>query len=86
MRRGRPENESEERDERKLFCIAMHGKGVKQKESMKEMRMNKEIKLEREEKQPSGIKVSPLLLISMQTEIRLKKMKIIENKQFIDCV
>ena len=82
MRRGRPVKESDERDEMELYSIVIHGKGVKQKEAMKEMRMNKATKLEREEKQPDGIKLSPLLLIEMEWNEKRRGLKeMMENKQ-----
>ena len=44
--------------------------------------MNKDNKLEREEKQPDGMKVSPLLAISMEWNEKRRGLKeVMENKQ-----
>ena len=64
VRRERPSNDCGERDEMELSCSDAKGRDEDGKEKGKrKRRVNKTDKLEREEKQPEGIKLSPLLLI-----------------------
>ena len=55
--RGSPSNEPEERDEMVLFWSDL----IQQKRQKQEWKGGIPLKLEREEKQPDGRKVSPLL-------------------------
>ena len=62
VRRERPSNDCGERDEMELYSSDMKGRDEDGKEKGRwKRRMNKEDKLEREEKQPEGIKLNPLL-------------------------
>ena len=61
LRRERPSNDCGERDEMELSSSDVKGRDEdgKENEGRWKRRMNKEDKLEREEKQPEGIKLSP---------------------------
>ena len=59
-RRERPSNDCGERDEMELLCSNVKESDEYGKKKRREKkRMNKTDKLEREEKQPEGIKLSP---------------------------
>ena len=65
VRRERPSNDCGERDEMELSSSDVKGRNEngKEKNGRWKRRMNKKDKLEREEKHPEGIKLSPFLLM-----------------------